>query len=309
MQTPKYEVLPIADLRPYEGNPRKHPARQIRKIEKSLRRFGFLNPIMINAENQILAGHGRLDAARQIGCAEVPVVRVDHLSEDEQRAYRLADNRLAEDGAWDDGLLRIEIDALLKIDFDPDLTGFEAGEIDVLMDADAAETPVPGLPPKELIVTRPNDLWQLGPHRIICGDCRDEQLMQRLMKGVQARLVVTDAPYNCIINGHVSGTGKHAEFAMASGEMTNSEFVSFLEASIGAMARTCVDGALVYAFMDWRNLYSLQTACQRLGSLHRQHRGVEQGQWWPWILLSIGARAGPGREEGGRFTHQQRAAW
>ena len=220
----------LEDLRPYERNPRKHPQRQIAKLVSSIREFGFLIPILVEAEGRIIAGHARVQAAKELGLAEVPTIAVDHLTEAQVRAFRIADNRLAELATWDEQALAIELKALSELDlsFDVEIMGFELGEIDILIErAEAGGDPdeadeIPELDEVTPPVSEVGDLWHLGEHRLLCADALLAESYQALLGGQRAQMVFTDPPYNVPINGHVCGSGKtrHAEFVMASGEMT-----------------------------------------------------------------------------------------
>lgn len=264
----KVEYVPADALNPYAGNPRTHDAKQLRLIAKSIKAHGWLVPILVGPGQVVIAGHGRLLAAKQLGLAQVPVIRADHLSDAQVRAYRIADNKIAEGAGWDNDLLRIELSDLIAIDYDVELTGFSGTEIDNLtLDPDGEdEPPIPPLPASAAVVTELGNVWAVGKHRIICGDSRDSQVMSTLMGKETAAMVFSDPPYNVKIQGHVSGLGKHqhSEFAMASGEMSSAEFTSFLVDSIGAMAAVCRDGALLDLCIDWKHLPELQAACAAL---------------------------------------------
>jgi DNA modification methylase len=263
------------DLVPYPGNARTHSDKQIAQIAASIRQFGFTNPVLVDADGGIVAGHGRVAAARQLGIAEVPTIVLGHLTSAERRAYVIADNRLAELAGWDREILKIEFQALaeMDLDFELEITGFETAELDLLLDhsadepvtdpADEAPFPEPGP-----AVTRTGDVWRLGPHRLICGDARDPAVYATLMGSDRARAVFTDPPYNVKIDGHVCGSGtvKHREFAMAAGEMDAAAFTAFLEASLGAMAAVSIDGAIHFTCMDWRHMAELQAAGSRVYS-------------------------------------------
>nr|WP_306265446.1 DNA methyltransferase [Pararhizobium sp. IMCC3301] len=259
----------IDDLIPYAGNARTHSDKQIDQIATSIRQFGFANPVLIDKDGGIVAGHGRVAAAKRLGFAEVPTVKLGHLSAAERRAYVIADNRLAELAGWDRDILKIEFQALVEMDiaFELEISGFETTELDLLLDvsvedgvADPADdTPVPEPGPA---VTQPGDVWLLGSHRLICGDARSKETYASLMGEDCARVVFTDPPYNVKIDGHVCGSGavRHREFAMASGEMDTGTFTDFLETSLSAMADVSVDGAIHFVCMDWRHMAELQTA-------------------------------------------------
>lgn len=258
------QTVPIAGLRPYDRNARTHSRRQIRKIATSIERFGFVNPVLIDQNNMIIAGHGRVAAAKLLSWTEVPTLRVEHLTEAEKRAYILADNRLAEEAGWDQEILAIELQGLIEIDFTVELTGFDTAEVDRILDARAeADAPdhdladdVPPIPAAGAAVTQPGDLWELGSHRLLCADATDAASYSRLLGDDCAAMIFTDPPYNVPIEGHVSGLGKvrHREFAMASGEMTPDQFRSFLETVFSHMAAHSADGAIHFICMDWRHM-------------------------------------------------------
>jgi DNA modification methylase len=268
MRNLQIEQTPIHALRPHRQNARTHSKRQIRQIATSIRRFGFCNAILIDDDLTILAGHGRVEAAKLLGLTNVPTVRLSHLSEEDKRAYVIADNRLAEKAGWDRNLLAIELQGLIDIGFEVELTGFETPDIDLLLDEALEAT---GLSPADdqLPVIRSGaptsqrgDLWVLGAHRLLCGDARAPASYTRLLGGKAADLVFTDPPYNVCIDGHVSGHGRirHGEFAMASGEMTEAEFIQFLSVTLGQAVEASRDGALHYVCMDWRHLLELLSA-------------------------------------------------
>jgi DNA modification methylase len=263
------EQTAISALRPQPHNARIHSKRQIRQIADSIRRFGFCNAILVDDDLTILAGHGRVAAAQLLKLEYVPTVRLSHLSDADKRAYVIADNRLAEKAGWDRNLLAIELQSLIDIGFEVELTGFETPEIDLLLD-EALEASGLTLPPEDQLpdkskgpdTTRLGDVWALGKHRLLCGDARDAASYALLLGGKHADLVCTDPPYNVPIEGHVSGRGRtrHGEFAMASGEMSQAEFLQFLSTTLGLAVNTSRDGALHYIFMDWRHLFALLSA-------------------------------------------------
>ncbi len=264
MTTPVIEMLPLDRLRPWPRNARAHSRKQIRQIANSITRFGFTNPVLINGENSILAGHGRVEAARLLGMDTLPCLRIDHMSPAEMRAYVIADNKLALNAGWDEEILAIELQELLAtdIDFDVGITGFSIAEIDHLIDGLAPTEPGnhedDWLPDPEPGQRRchPGDLWQLGPHQLICGNSLDPAVVATLMGQEKAEMVFTDPPYNVPIDGHVSGMGaiRHRDFAMASGEMTREQFVGFLRSAFANLAAHSIDGAIHFVCMDWRHL-------------------------------------------------------
>lgn len=259
----------IADLRPYARNARTHSKKQIKQIAASIERFGFTNPVLVSGDLEIIAGHGRVEAAKLLGWRRVPTLALSHLTEDEQRAYVLADNKLALNAGWDKETLAIELQALVDCDFDIEVTGFSLAEVDfALVDAREAN-PGAGDAPEDAVplqegdpVTRAGDIWQLGRHRLLCGDTRDSETMNKLLDGENADLVFTDPPYNVEIDGNVCGLGsvKHREFAFASGEMSESQFTRFLAETLGNMSRVMRDGAIAFVCMDWRHMGELLKA-------------------------------------------------
>jgi DNA modification methylase len=259
----------IGTLIPNPRNARTHSKKQIRQIADSIHKFNFLNPILIDDKGMVLAGHGRLAAAKLLGLDTVPVLVASGLTETQKRAYVLADNKLAEKAGWDRELLALELGdlAILLPDLQCDLTitGFEAGEIDLIFHDHDTPKADPGdemPPPSPEAVSRRGDLWLLGQHRLLCGDVRSAEDMDRLVAGNIARMVFTDPPYNVPIAGHVQGRGKikHREFAHASGEMSAEEFANFLRDSLGNLARCCRDGAIAFVCIDWRHLHEMSMA-------------------------------------------------
>jgi len=256
-------------------NARKHSKKQVRQIADSIQRFGFTNPVLVSDNGEIIAGHGRVEAAKLLGLEQVPTLRLSHLSETERRAYVLADNKLALNAGWDQEILAIELQTLIDLDFDVTLTGFSLAEIDLTLDAakegstDGADAPGDRIPPMGLAaVTKPQQLWTLGRHRLLCGDARRREDYARLLGDKRADLVFTDPPYNVPIDGHVCGLGRirHREFAMGVGEMSRESFTTFLTETLGAMAGVCRDGAIAFVCMDWRHMGELLAAGDRVFS-------------------------------------------
>lgn len=262
---PRIEWLPIGSVRPNPRNARTHSSRQIKQIAASIREFGFLNPVLVDESNMLLAGHGRLEAARLEGLDSVPVVRFGHLTAAQMRAYLIADNKIAEQAGWNREILAIElgelVDLLPQEQLDVSLTGFEAPEIDALFaDLKTAELPaedvVPTVPPNP--TTRRGDLWQLKGHRLLCGDARSPADILSLMAGKRASAVFCDPPYNLRVKA-IGGRGRvrHREFAFASGEMTPTQFRKFLRETLGHGVTASVPGAVHYVCMDWRHITDL----------------------------------------------------
>lgn len=255
-------------LKPHPDNPRTHSKEQVRKIAASIRRFGFRNPVLIDDDQNVLAGHGRLLAAAHLKLDSVPTLQLSGMTEAERRAYIIADNRLAECAGWDDERLASELAAIATLDGELDLalTGFDGGALEKLLEQAAVGPKELGersaLDPDAPLVSRTGDVWQLGNHRLIVGDALDRAVFERLMGGELAQMVITDPPYNVPIDGHVCGLGKvkHAEFAMASGEMSPAEFEAFLIGSLGNLAEFSRDGSIHFIFMDWRHLEEILAA-------------------------------------------------
>jgi len=263
----KITMKAVNNLKPYAANARTHSDKQIAQIAASIKAFGFNNPVLLDDDGGIIAGHGRLLAAKSLGLSQVPTIQLSHLSDAQKRAYILADNRLAEKSGWDNDILAIELGELSKfdLDFDLEITGFEMSEIDLLIGdtiteqdtENTTDVEVPNIP-----VSKRGDLWLLGEHRLLCGDALNQTDIDRLMSGAKARTVFSDPPYNVPINGHVCGLGKikHREFKQASGEMSASEFTSFLVKSFDCTKSAMTDGGLAYICMDWRHVGEIITS-------------------------------------------------
>lgn len=255
------------EVKPYQNNPKKHSEKQITQIINSIKEFKFNNPILIDENNVLIAGHGRLLASKHLQIKEIPAIRLTHLTESQKKAYRIADNKLTENGAWDMDLLKIEFEEIqkLNLDLNLDITGFDNQEIDLLFNppppADNKLNKIPYIPEKE-IVSKAGDIWQLGSHRVICGDALEKMTFERLLQDKHAAMVFTDPPYNVKINGHVCGNGaiKHKEFAMASGEMGSNEFTEFLSANFKLLKEFSKNGSLHLICMDWRHVEEISRA-------------------------------------------------
>lgn len=262
------ETLSLYSLKSWPGNARTHSKKQIKQIADSITQFGFTNPLLIDRDNAILAGHGRVAAAKLLELTEVPCLRLEHMTAVQKRAYVLADNKLALNAGWDEELLAEELEAILGDDagFDVSITGFSLAEVDSLIEGKSVEEdgdPADDLLPEEVLQRcKLGDIWQLGPHRLICGDALDPAVVDLLMDGKQARMVFTDPPYNVPIAGHVSGLGKvkHREFAQASGEMSKDQFTAFLKTSFQNLCRHSVDGSIHFICMDWRHMAEMHDA-------------------------------------------------
>jgi DNA modification methylase len=255
----------ISQLKPAVRNPRTHSKKQIAQIARSIEEFGFVNPVLIDGENRIVAGHGRVEAAKLLGLTSVPTVAVTHLSAEQLRLYAIVDNRLAELSGWDDNLLAVEFEDLSRIaeTLELNITGFELPAIDLIIQARTREPDPEDLlvpdDPSRPVVSRTGDVWLMGDHKIVCGDALLNETYDALLGGEQAQMVFSDPPYNVKIDGHVCGLGssQHADFAMASGEMSVDEFTTFLGRNASNLVQHSVDGALHFTCMDWRHLHEL----------------------------------------------------
>lgn len=294
VRLPHAELSKIDALRAAPRNARTHSKKQLRQLAESIRAFGFTNPVLVDGEGEVIAGHGRLAAARMLGLAEVPTLCVDWLSAEQKRAYVIADNRLAEKAGWDRELLALELGELGALEFDLTLTGFEIAEIELIIDAGektAAEGELPDAP-AGTAVCRVGDLWQLGSHRLLCADALERESYVRLMGSERAVLVMTDPPYNVRICGHVSGLGRvqHREFVQGSGEFSETEFTRFLARAFRQMADFSTNGSLHYVFMDWRHLPELI--------------GAGRSIYDDWLNLCVWAKSNAGMGSLYRSQHE-----
>lgn len=319
---------PIDALRLYANNARTHDEPQIRAIAQSIARFGFVNPVIVDGSNRLIAGHGRYQAAKTLGLRIVPTIRLDHMTKAEKHAYIIADNQLAARAGWDRGKLAIEFAEIAQLDpdFDMTLTGFDLPQIELTLDVAAglsrADEGSVALPPMTGPATcRMGDRWQLGDHALVCGDATQWAGYKLLMGSERAQIVFTDVPYNVPMAGHATGMGKtrHREFVQASGEMTDAEFALFLANSLGAMARASTNGSLHYVCIDWRGLSLLINATAGIfaelknicvwvkrspgmGSLYRsQHEFV--------VVFKNGTRAHRNNIELGRHGRSRSNVW
>ena len=243
--TEEMKLLPIDELIPYANNARTHSKEQITKIRSSLREFGFVNPVLIDKDKNIIAGHGRCEAAKAEGIREVPCVMVEHLTEAQKKAYIIADNKLALDAGWDNEILAVELENLKDLNFDVELTGFNAAEIDDLFsnihdkevsdddfDVDAALEEEP--------ISKQGDLWLLGRHRLVCGDSTKAETYESLMDGKKANLVVTDPPYGVSYNG--------SQGTIQNDNLKDDEFYQFLYDAFINMENHMANDASIYVF-------------------------------------------------------------
>lgn len=261
------------DLKPWPTNPRTHSDKQLAKLKASMTKFGFTAPVLVDEAGVVLGGHGRVQAAKELGLASIPTRVISGLSQADKRAYVIADNKIAMLAAWDLGLLKSELELLINDDFEIETTGFSTAEVDLMFEdhpSDPAE-----LQPEDVVdevVTLAGDLWRLGDHLLLCGDALAADAYKLVMNGALAQMSITDPPYNVPINGHVCGSGKvkHKEFAMAAGEMSASQFTAFLQTAFSHMHAVAADGAIKCIFMDWRHTQELLEATKPLFGAPRQ---------------------------------------
>jgi DNA modification methylase len=277
---PKLEIqiVPIDRLKPDPCNPRIHSDKQVQQLAASIRNFGFLNPVLINKGNHVIAGHGRLLAARFLGMTEVPACLAEHLSDEQCRAFMIADNKLTENSSWDKKLLgeQLKILSEAEIDFSLDTLGFEMGEIDLLLEDlnsssdEREDDTVDALPQGENVskITRADDLWILGRNRILCGNSLLQSSYAKLMDKRYAAMVFTDPPYNVPIEGPGTspGTVRHRNLQMSAGEMAEREFNDFLTAAFALMVQHSKPGSLHYVFMDWHHIREMLSASRHIYS-------------------------------------------
>lgn len=266
--TPTVLQVAIAVLIAYPRRARRHSASKLKKLVKSIRDIGLLDPIIIDEHNTILSGHERVKAYQFIGLEFISAIRVSHMSPDQKASFVLSSNKLVEDGSWDRPTLKQELSMLVEMGCDIDLetTGFDIGEIDLVIGGDDESEDEPPVPqPPTIPITQPGDIWILGDHRLICGSCLEAAIWDRLMQGEVARVCFTDPPYNVRIRGHVSSKD-HDEFAMAFGEKTPGEFIEFLHAALEHAVEWSLDGAIHYICMDHRHMRELYAAADPLYS-------------------------------------------
>jgi DNA modification methylase len=320
------QYLGIDDIVSNQLNPRIHSPRQLKALAKSIKSFGFNIPVVIDANNRIVSGHARVEAAKSLNLQQVPVIHLSHLSPDQIKAFSIADNRLSEMASWDDNLLAIQLKelSLVDLDFDLEATGFTVGEIDLRIEGldnnveSLDEIPeVPTGPP----VTKLGDLWLLGKHRLLCGNAQQAQSFENLMNTKVAGMVITDPPYNVKVQGHVGGKGKikHQEFAMASGEMSSEAFTEFLKTTFDLLVANSMAGSVHTIFIDWRHLPEIIAAGQSvytsllnmcvwvknqagMGSLYRSQHELA-------LIYKSGTTAHQNNVQLGRFGRYRTNVW
>jgi DNA modification methylase len=266
------KLTDVSSLKPLGRETRKHPAAQVRKLQSSLEQFGVVLPVVVDAERRVVAGWGLVLAAKKMGLLQVPAVTIDDLGEAKLRLLRLALNRLGEESSWDFDALTLEFSDILEIDVYADLqiSGFEMGEIDVAFARGAGdeEDDLQALDENATPVAKLGDLWLLGDHRILCGDALALESYKRLLGEELAQMVFADPPWNIPIAGNVSGLGtvKHDDFIMACGEMSATQFESFLRTALGNVAAHSVDGSIHYVCMGWSKMRELLAATDAIYS-------------------------------------------
>lgn len=287
---PRVEMVSLSALAPNPRNARTHNEKQTHLIAASIERFGFVVPIVTDGVGNIVAGHGRYEAARLLGLSEVPTIRKDFVTEADRRAFALADNRIAELSGWNEQLLAEELEFLMDDGYSLDITGFTLADLDLSIGEPIPKDEVESfeLPdPTEVAVSRRGDLWLVGPHRIYCEDSCKAESFETLLGGDRPTMVVADPPYNVPIDGHVSGKGKvhHREFAMASGEMSPAEFTAFLRKVFRLCVLFSISGSIHYHFMDWRHIREILDAADGVYAEFKQllvwaKRNAGQGSFY-----------------------------
>jgi hypothetical protein len=257
-------------LVPDPKNARKHSAAQLARLKATISELGVIAPMLIDEHNNVIAGHARFTVTEALGIKNLPCVRLTHLTAAQKRALAIADNRMAELAEWDADALRAEFAALCDLDFPVELTGFATAEIDIILDTPlmseaAASDPVDQVSEPDrgaAAVSQLGDCWELGNHRLYCGNALEAVSYEALLGGQRAAMIISDPPFNVPVRGHVSGLGKarHPEFAMASGEMSQEAFTVFLKAGMDLMVRFSVDGSIHFLFIDWRHLGEMLSA-------------------------------------------------
>lgn len=270
------QYLPISSVRPDATNARSHSQRQLARLKAVVAEFGFTNPILIDENSLVIAGHARLEVAQLLGMNTVPCVRLSHLSASQKMALALADNKLGDMSEFDPERLAAQLAQLCSVDFNVELTGFETAEIDIILETPLATASAVGDPADDFdlpdrnapAVSQLGDHWLPGNHHLYCGDALAAESFEELMGDRRATMVISDVPYNVPIQGHVSGLGKaqHREFLMASGELSTQEFTEFLRTGMDLMVRYSTDGSLHFIFMDWRHVVEITTAAQKVYS-------------------------------------------
>ena len=261
------EHISISTLHSSKQRARKHSAAKLEKLARNIQTFGFVLPVLIDENDQVIAGYARVMAANDhLGITSVPAVRISHLNDAEKKAYSIADNQLTLDAEWDLNVLQQLTIDISDAGLDIALTGFSQDELNALLDPlelpllNADDNPSP--PDDVDIVTLPGDIWLLGKHKVMCADSTQQSSYTKLLGDQQARMVISDLPYNLKVQGMISGLGKnqHAEFQMASGEMSEAEFTTFLSSTFEILVNNTSDGSIHFHFMDWRHIHEITVA-------------------------------------------------
>jgi len=286
-------------LHPDPRNPREHGKRHVQQLAKSIEAFGFNAPIAVDEQNQVIAGHGRLAAAKLMKLAEIPTICLAHLDEHARIAYLVADNRLNDLSSWtDDKLAEIMLElADADLSFDLDAVGFSVGEIDLMVVSEEQDDKADALPPAGPAVAQEDEVYTLGGHTILCGSALERESFRLLMGSSRADLIFADPPYNVPIQGHVSGLGKvkHREFSQGVGEYSEPQFIAFLERAMANASDWSRDGSLHIWAMDWRHLHELTVAA----------RGVYREQ----VNLCVWTKTNAGMGSFYRSQHEMFAIW
>ena len=263
--------IPLDDLSIPKRQLRLHPKSQIKKIAESLEKFGCVAPILVDQHNNVVAGVARIRAARLIGLQTILAVRIEHLTDEEIHLYRIADNRLAEDSDWNSPELKLEFEDLIVLGQDITITGFDQPETDIIL-SDGSPAPdradeIRAVDTDTVPVTRLGDTWQVGAHRIHCGDAQNSAVFSELLGGEEVKAVFTDPPYNVSVASHIGGLGrhKHREFVMASGEMSPELYSAFLKNTVENAVRSAIKGAVLFVCIDWRSSDTLKRAADAIG--------------------------------------------
>ena len=263
------EYVPIASLSPLSRKLRIHKKTDIMALAGAIKLFGFVVPVLIDQAGRIISGNGRLEAARALGMTDVPCIRLSHLDEDQLRVFRIAENQLGQLAGWDTEALGLELQDLSNIDlgFSLEITGFSAAGMDALiLEGDAGGENANTLPDRPTEpVSRLGDLWLMGEHRLYCGDATLPASMTALLEGEPARAIFTDSPFNVAVAGHITSSGQHDEFVMASGEMSKDEFTTFLTQVLERSRDALIPGGLCYFCMDWRHMSETLAAANATG--------------------------------------------
>ena len=285
----EWQSFAIGQLKPYPGHARNHNKRQIEKLQKLIQHFGQVVPIIVDRDGVIIDGHAVWRAMQELGSGEIAAVVVANRTGPEIKALRLALNRIPRDAAWDDERLREELEQLVSLSFDLDLTGFDAVEIDHLLEVDVpklnvAEDGEQIAAPQKPAISAVGDIWTCGRHRIGCGDARDQAFIDKVRGGLRANMSFVDPPYNVPIAGFVSGKGRvqHREFVQGAGELSPDQFTAFLAESLSVLQQSATDAALIYACMDWRHIYELLAAGRQceIDLLQYLRLGQDQRRAW-----------------------------